>query len=144
MVLAALTGCAERGPTPAEAAAIIAERQTGMAEMTAAMQAIGAEITSPSPDADEVAAQALVLAGNGAKISDWFPAGTGPASSATTLARPQVWMDPESFDRHAQALVAAAQGLEALAREGKSSQLMQQAMEVDAQCVACHKIYRPD
>jgi cytochrome c556 len=139
---ALIGGCADTGPSPAQIDAAIGARQAAMAEMQAAMVAIGGQITGGAPEMAVVGAQARLLRDHARQITGLFPAGTGPVSGRATLVNDQVWADPAGFARHAAALDTAAAALEAFSERGDPRHLMQRAMAVDATCVACHKAYR--
>ncbi|MBA4353188.1 MAG: hypothetical protein C0409_00710 [Novosphingobium sp.] len=142
ILILASTGGAWSSPITGNAETVVANRQARMEEFNAAMQGLGEQIMSQSPDRTIVQHNANIIRDLAKQLPAWFPAGTGPQSGIPTRAMPSIWQSPEDFAARSAALALSSQALADFASAGDMTRLMDKAVAVDAACVACHRAYQ--
>ena len=125
-------------------AAVIEHRQANFEAMGKAMKSFRQQLRSGNADWAQIEAAAEVIVEHAGQINDWFPEGSGQGSQLETDALDYIWRDRVRFAEIDQALVPAAQGLAAAAKQGNPASLVPQIREVGSVCKQCHDSYRAD
>jgi len=128
-------------PTQEQALKIMHDRHEAMEGLGKAMKTLHRELDSGKPDINVIRAQTSTMASTGAKIPDFFPAGTGP-DVGKTRAKPEIWKQQDLFLRKSKDFLAAAQTIDAAAKAGDLNRVMAAHDSVDKACKACHDPFR--
>jgi cytochrome c556 len=78
-----------------------------------------------------------------AKITSWFPAGTGP-DVGKTGAKPAIWQNPQDFAQKATDFETATKQLGEAMTAAKPDQIKAAFGKVQGTCKACHDKYRAE
>lgn len=132
IVTLAVAACAA---TPAER---IQARQDLMRSNKAALIELG-KITSGEAPWNAEAAQrfAVTVISNAVRIPTLTEKGTGP-ESGRTRARPEIWTDPDNFEKAAWNIEDQARGILALARLGDEAGVRARLTRLEKDCDGCH------
>lgn len=125
------------GPHPAFKA-----RHDNFEAMGKAMKGSFDEMKKPAPNMTIFKANANVLASSAAKVSKYFPKGTGPEAGVKTEALPAIWEKPVEFKAAADRLVGAAKGYQAAAATGDLAKIQPALGAVGGSCKGCHDNFR--
>jgi cytochrome c556 len=120
---------------------VMHERHEAMEGLGKAMKALHRELESSSPFMPTVRAQTSIMVATATKIPAMFPAGTGP-EAGKTRAKPEIWKQPDLFNRRSHEFLAAAQAIDAAAKSGDMNKVMALHERVDQACKACHDPFR--
>ena len=111
-----------------------------IAAMEAAVKSIDAALKSGSAvDRAGLARQAQIIADQGDRIVELFPAGSGVKGSG---ASPRIWKEADAFAARADALVDAAIDFNSTAEDGDRKALTETFAEIGRACAACHQDFR--
>lgn len=88
---------------------------------------------------DETQKLARLLADWGAKMPEYFPAGSDTMPSE---AAPTIWSDPEGFKRAATQFADAANQLASASAAKNKEAVFASIKQVGASCKSCHRVYR--
>jgi cytochrome c556 len=142
LVLAVL-GAAGPGQTQAlEPAAAIAARKDGYREIGTAFKSLNDELRKPKPIPVTVRFNASTLSKTSKRMSNWFPAGSGPSSGIKTAAKAEIWTQRAAFDAIERKLLADTAQLDKLVAAGDMKAVAAQARVIGASCKACHDKFR--
>ena len=97
---------------------------------------------NPALDSKMIAAQATIIRDTSTGIVSWFPAGSGPAPSVKTDAKPEIWSDAAGFGKAAQKLQAESAKLVTIANTGSADAIRAQVRATGGSCKGCHDTYR--
>ena len=118
---------------------IIATRQAGYKHM--------GDLFGAMKKAIDAKAEVTQFAGPAQEIVDWarkiptlFPDGTQQGHD--THARPEIWSDRAGFDKASTDLLAQAEKLVLVAKDGDKDAFAEQWKATGATCGACHRNYR--
>lgn len=124
------------------AAGVIRERQANYKQIGAAVRTINQQIRADQPSIDQIRQATALVADRAARVSGWFPAGTGPEAGVPTRALPVIWQNPQDFRAKAVNFVVAARALNDAARSGDIAAVRAAFPALGAACGACHDTYR--
>ena len=128
-------------PTRDQARKIMHERHEAMEDLGKAMKTLHRQLDASMPDINLIRAQTSTMAATAAKITGFFPAGTGP-DVGKTRAKPEIWKQQDLFIKKSKDYLAAAQSIYAAARAGDLNKVMALHENVDKACKACHDPFR--
>jgi cytochrome c556 len=141
----AVTGLAVAAPAKdeAEARKAVEARSAHFKEMGKAMEPIGLMLRKKQPfDAAVVEKNSAQLAELGAKIPGLYEIDTREFKGIETEALDGIWSGQADFKAKADALVQAAQALNATAKAGDEKNFTRTAAAVGKSCGNCHDSYR--
>ena len=119
---------------------IVKERMEVMKAIGKAMKIVGTMTRGKVPlDPAKIQKAAAEIADHGLRIPAMFPKG---GSHGGTEASPEIWLDPEGFQKSADGLVAAARTLAAAARTNDASAVNTAYRALGKTCGSCHKQFR--
>ena len=125
---------------PAAAADVIAERKANFKINAQAMKTMQAAIKAG--DAATVAERARVVADWSARMTEYFPEGSGEGD---TKARPDIWADFDRFTTFAKGAETAALELALLADGGAGAGKLAEGLgKLGGTCKACHQAFKDD
>ncbi|MGH6913072.1 MAG: c-type cytochrome [Geminicoccales bacterium] len=146
---AAVAGIALRASETIDAAltgeAAIKARKEAMKANSKDNKVIQAFVKDGKGSAADVVKAATDIAESSKKIPSLFPKGTGRGDfpDKTTRALPAIWKDWSGFEKAADTVVAEAEKLAAVAKEGDKDAIAKQAAALSKNgCGGCHKTYR--
>ena len=95
-------------------------------------------VTGENKDVASAATSATAWDAAARKISDLFPAGSGPESGVETRAKPEIWTDRAVFNAAVATLVASTGKLADVAKTGDLKAIEGQLNQVGEACGGCH------
>ena len=95
-------------------------------------------VTGENKDVASAATSAAGWAAAARKVSDLFPAGSGPESGVETRAKPEIWTDRAGFDAAVAVLVASTGKLADVAKTGDLKAIEAQLNQAGEACGGCH------
>lgn len=119
------------------------DRHEKMEKIGKAFKTAGRELKGGSPNLAVIRSSSRVIAGYAPKVPAWFPRGTGP-DVGKTMAKPEIWQNPQDFRAKSQAFAAAARAFNAAARSGDMARVNARLSDVGKTCKACHDLYRTE
>jgi cytochrome c556 len=105
-------------------------------------KAISDQLKSGAPDKDTVAAKATEIATTLKDLPSWFPKGSGPEAGIKTLAKPDIWEQPDDFKKAYDTAQAAADKFAQVAQSGDLNAETTAFMSLGMGCQGCHKPFR--
>jgi cytochrome c556 len=131
------------GVTAAYAAgeADIKYRQTNYKAIGAHMGAMSAILKGEVDHKDQLSVHADAIAAIAANVETLFPAGSGP-DAGETRALPEIWSDPEGFQKVVDGFKTAAANAAEVAKSGDMAAMGGAIKQLGGSCGACHKAYR--
>jgi len=141
LIVGVMVGVITTGLAQAQTASpdIIITRQAGFDLQQGAFDSIEAAVKA-NVDVKPYASAAGGIVSWAKQIPLAFPKGS--ETGHDTKAKPEIWSDSAGFAKDANALTAAAEKLEMLAKADDASGVADQLKVVDRACVACHRGYR--
>lgn len=127
---------------PLEPATAITARKAGYGEIGAAFKSVNDELRKPKPLAIVITRSTSTMKKAAARVSNWFPAGSGPAPGVKTAAKAEIWTKRGEFDALHRKFVVEVEKLDQLAQAGDTKALAAQARVVGGTCKACHEKFR--
>jgi len=124
------------------AAGVIRDRQANYKQIGAAVRTINQQLKADAPSIDQIRQASALVADRSARVSGWFPAGTGPEAGVRTRALPVIWQNPQDFRAKAVNFVVAARALNDAAQRGDIAAVRSAFPTLGAACGACHDTYR--
>ena len=134
----AMGGAAAAAAHHGSAGKVVASRQAHMKAQGAALKAIIDEVKKDQPDTQTIAQNADKLEGLANDLPSWFPKGSGPKPGVKTLAKSEVWSDPDGFAGAADRLQVAASKLNQAAKTGDLATVKADIRGVGGACAGCH------
>lgn len=123
---------------PSFAGEIVQARQQRFKQSGAALQIMSKQL-APAEDFEALKQKANELIEWANEMPGYFPPGSDTPEDE---AKPNVFTDPEGFQKAAQNMAFAAQMIENAAKEGDSAAVKAAIGRTGATCKACHKKYR--
>jgi cytochrome c556 len=137
--MAVAGGAMAADESPAE---IIKARQEKLKDMGTQAKAIGGQLKSGTLDRAVMTEAAKKIAASARELPAWFPKGTGPESGVKTLAKPEIWTQPDDFKAAAEKFVPEADKLVEIAASGDAAAIGAQLQATGKTCQGCHKPFR--
>lgn len=135
-------GDAAEGEGAAGVAATIDARQANFKDISKANKEVKAALEEAAPDFEAIAAAATAANTGAAKITGFFPAGSGPESGEETEALATIWSKPEEFKAAADKLVTSSAALAAAAKAKDAETVKSAAADMGGSCKGCHDTFR--
>lgn len=144
IVLAAVAGSLGLGAVTMAASPqkTISDRQANFKVIGKSFKGMLDEGRKPAPDIAVYRANADALAKAAARISGYFPKGTGPEAGVKTTALPVIWQKNAEFKASATKLVDASKKLSAAAKSGNVEATKAALMGLGPNCKGCHDQFR--
>lgn len=147
---AMLAGCgsgeqesgAAGGAANAELAALIGQRQDNFEALSDANKALKAELEKEAPSIEALRTEQEKLGAATARISTFFPEGSGPEAGVETEALPAIWANRAEFDAALAKLTTGSAALQAAVQAGDMAAVRTAMTEVSGSCKACHDRFR--
>ena len=134
-------GYVAAGESPSD---IIAMRHDRLKDLGVQAKAIGAQMKSGTLDRSIMTEAAKKIAATARELPTWFPKGTGPDSGVKTLAKPEIWAQPDDFKTVAEAFPPEADKLVEVVASGDAAAIGAQLRATGKACHDCHKTFRTD
>ena len=128
---------------PAKAKAMMHYRPESLDTIGDNFKALRRELGGSAPNMTKVAASAATIDRLAKESAGWFPAGTGP-DVGKTMAKAEIWRNPQDFSAKHAAFQKAASAFNAAARSGNADAAKAAYGDLGKACKACHTLYRED
>lgn len=125
------------------AADIIKARQHKLKDIIGSdAKTISDQLKSGAPDQAVVQAKAREIDATLKDLPSWFPKGTGPEAGVKTAAKPEIWAQPDEFQKAHETAQAAADKFVQVAQTGDANAEATAFMSLGMSCGGCHKPFR--
>jgi cytochrome c556 len=138
-MMAVAGGSMAAGESPAE---IIKARQEKFKDLGKQAKALVGQLKSGALDKAAAPDEAKKIAEYAHELPTWFPKGTGPDSGVKTLAKSEIWTQPDDFKAAADKLQTEADKLVQVAATGDIAAVGAQFQATGKACQGCHKPFR--
>jgi cytochrome c556 len=125
--------------SPAE---VIKARHEKLHDLGTQAKAIGGQLKSGTLDRAIMTEAAKKIAASSRELPTWFPKGTGPESGVKTLAKPEIWTQPDEFKAAADKFPPEADKLVEIVATGDAKAIGAQLQATGKTCQGCHKPFR--